>query len=184
VAGLLSKPTTAPGPRRDGLIKKALCYSPGWGDIDFAVPMFDEFMKRWIPHFDPQSAGWSLALLAVYTRIPIKEHPGRGGLVWIVECNSAAPAAVAVPPGIYPGPGDLSAGAAWMHWGCGARRRDRTCSATAGVRSRPGGAQRRRHRGRQRHSTWAPDGQLASATPLKAGASCHPCAITRPSRPK
>jgi hypothetical protein len=36
-------------PIRDGLIKKALCYSPRWGEIDFTVPMFDEFMKRWIP---------------------------------------------------------------------------------------------------------------------------------------
>ena len=49
VAALLQKKTTALGPTRDGLIKKALCYSPRWGEIDFTVPMFDEFMKRWIP---------------------------------------------------------------------------------------------------------------------------------------
>jgi len=49
VAALLAKKTTALGPTRDGLIKKALCYSPRWGEIDFTVPMFDEFMKRWIP---------------------------------------------------------------------------------------------------------------------------------------
>jgi hypothetical protein len=49
VAALLKKKTTALGPTRDGLIRKALCYSPRWGEIDFTVPMFDEFMKRWIP---------------------------------------------------------------------------------------------------------------------------------------
>jgi hypothetical protein len=49
VAALLKKKTTALGPTRDGLIKKALCYSPRWGEIDFTVPMFDEFMIRWMP---------------------------------------------------------------------------------------------------------------------------------------
>jgi hypothetical protein len=49
VAALLRKKTTALGPTRDNLIKKALCYSPRWGEIDFTVPMFDSFMKRWIP---------------------------------------------------------------------------------------------------------------------------------------
>jgi hypothetical protein len=49
VAALLSKRATALGPTRDGLLKKSLCYSPRWGEIDFTVPMFDGFMKRWIP---------------------------------------------------------------------------------------------------------------------------------------
>jgi AAA ATPase domain len=49
VAALLNRKTTALGPTRDGLLKKALCYSPRWGEIDFTVPMFDDFMKRWIP---------------------------------------------------------------------------------------------------------------------------------------
>jgi hypothetical protein len=49
VAALIKRKTTALGPTRDGLIKKALCYSPRWGEIDFTVPMFDGFMKRWIP---------------------------------------------------------------------------------------------------------------------------------------
>ncbi|HEY2563754.1 MAG TPA: ATP-binding protein [Acidimicrobiales bacterium] len=52
VAALLGKKTTALGPTRDGLIKKALCYSPRWGEIDFTVPMFDAFMRRWIPDLD------------------------------------------------------------------------------------------------------------------------------------
>jgi hypothetical protein len=49
VADLLGRKTTALAPTRDGLIKKALCYSPRWGEIDFTVPMFDDFMKRWMP---------------------------------------------------------------------------------------------------------------------------------------
>jgi AAA ATPase domain len=49
VARLLSRKTTALGPTRDGLIRKALCYSPRYGEIDFTVPLFDEFMKRWFP---------------------------------------------------------------------------------------------------------------------------------------
>jgi hypothetical protein len=49
VAALLNRRTTALGPARDGLIRKALCYSPRWGEIDFTVPLFGEFMKRWIP---------------------------------------------------------------------------------------------------------------------------------------
>jgi hypothetical protein len=49
VAALLGKKTTALGPTRDGLIKKAVCYSPCWGEIDFTTPMFDTFMGRWIP---------------------------------------------------------------------------------------------------------------------------------------
>ena len=49
VAKLLGKAPTALGPTRDGLIKKALCWSPRWGEIDFTVPMFDAFMRRWIP---------------------------------------------------------------------------------------------------------------------------------------
>ncbi len=53
VAGLLGKKATALGPTRDGLLKKALCYSPRWGEIDFTVPMFGEFMKRWMPDPGP-----------------------------------------------------------------------------------------------------------------------------------
>lgn len=49
VAGLLEKKATSLAPTREGLIRKALCYSPRWGEIDFTVPMFDEFMRRWIP---------------------------------------------------------------------------------------------------------------------------------------
>ena len=51
VAALLGKKVTALGPTRDGLIKKALCYSPRWGEIDFTVPMFGAYMKRCFPDF-------------------------------------------------------------------------------------------------------------------------------------
>ena len=49
VAALLGKRPSALGPTRDNLIKRAICYSPRWGEIDFTVPMFDDFMKRWMP---------------------------------------------------------------------------------------------------------------------------------------
>lgn len=49
VAALLGKKPTQVGPTRDNLIKKALCYSPRWGEIDFTVPMFGLYMKRWAP---------------------------------------------------------------------------------------------------------------------------------------
>jgi len=48
VAALLGKRTNGLAPTRDTLIKRAICFSPRWGEIDFTVPMFDEFMKRWI----------------------------------------------------------------------------------------------------------------------------------------
>lgn len=48
VAAMLGKKTNALAPTRDALIKRALCYSPRWGEIDFTVPMFDDFMRRWI----------------------------------------------------------------------------------------------------------------------------------------
>ncbi|MCU1491382.1 MAG: ATPase [Acidimicrobiaceae bacterium] len=49
VAATLGKSATALGPTRDALLKKALCYSPRWGEIEFTVPMFAAFMKRWLP---------------------------------------------------------------------------------------------------------------------------------------
>lgn len=49
VARQLGKRTTALGPVRDQLVKKGLCYSQRWGELDFTVPMFDQFVKRWMP---------------------------------------------------------------------------------------------------------------------------------------
>jgi len=39
------------GPARANLIKKGMIYSPSHGDIDFTVPLFDEFMRRAVPEF-------------------------------------------------------------------------------------------------------------------------------------
>ncbi|MEX0825362.1 MAG: ATP-binding protein [Acidimicrobiia bacterium] len=36
-------------PRRSGLIKKGMIYSPAHGDTAFTVPLFDQFLKRAIP---------------------------------------------------------------------------------------------------------------------------------------
>jgi hypothetical protein len=49
VAKLLEKPLTALGPTRDRLLKKSLCFTPRWGEIDFTVPLFDQFLRRWLP---------------------------------------------------------------------------------------------------------------------------------------
>jgi len=49
VAQLLGTSTQALGPTRDNLLRRAICYSPRRGEIDFTVPMFDDYMKRWMP---------------------------------------------------------------------------------------------------------------------------------------
>ena len=41
------------GPVRAKLIKKGMIYSPVHGDMAFTVPLFDEFMRRAIPEFQP-----------------------------------------------------------------------------------------------------------------------------------
>lgn len=46
VARSLGKTTSQVGPVRDSLIKRGLCYSSGYGVIDFTVPMFDQFLRR------------------------------------------------------------------------------------------------------------------------------------------
>ncbi len=40
-------------PLRSGLIKKGMIYSPAHGDTAFTVPLFDEFMLRTMPNWDP-----------------------------------------------------------------------------------------------------------------------------------
>jgi hypothetical protein len=57
VAALLGRKITALGPTREALIRKALCYSPRWGEIDYTVPMFDGFMRRWMPDL-PESTSF------------------------------------------------------------------------------------------------------------------------------
>ncbi|OQW54288.1 ATP-binding protein [Candidatus Raskinella chloraquaticus] len=46
VAEALGEPIQALGPRRAKIIKKGMIYSRAHGDIDFTVPMFDDFLKR------------------------------------------------------------------------------------------------------------------------------------------
>ncbi len=70
VAALLGKTMQTVGPVRDSLIKKALCYSPRRGKIDFTVPMFDGFMRRWMPA--PRPTSRTLAKLALYRPTPIQ----------------------------------------------------------------------------------------------------------------
>ncbi len=49
VAAQLGKSLGAVSAVRDALIRRALCYSPARGQIDFTVPLFDQYMKRWLP---------------------------------------------------------------------------------------------------------------------------------------
>ncbi len=46
VAEKLGREPSALGPRRASIISKGMIYSPGYGDIDFTVPLFDDFLRR------------------------------------------------------------------------------------------------------------------------------------------
>ncbi|MEI9997070.1 MAG: ATP-binding protein [Rhizomicrobium sp.] len=46
IANFFKKKGTSFGPVRDSLIKKGMIYSPRYSEIDFTVPLFDQFMKR------------------------------------------------------------------------------------------------------------------------------------------
>ncbi|MDQ6949559.1 MAG: ATP-binding protein [Actinomycetota bacterium] len=48
IAAAMGKTTTQVGPYRDTLIKRGLCYSPRYGLVAFTVPMFDQFLRRWL----------------------------------------------------------------------------------------------------------------------------------------
>jgi hypothetical protein len=49
IAAFFKKKGASFGPVRDSLIKKGMIYSPRYGEIDFTVPLFDQFMKRVVP---------------------------------------------------------------------------------------------------------------------------------------
>lgn len=53
VADKLGVKINTQGPVRANLIRKGMVYSPSHGDMAFTVPLFDEFMRRAIPHFEP-----------------------------------------------------------------------------------------------------------------------------------
>jgi hypothetical protein len=53
IADTLKVKVTSLGPLRAKLIKKGMIYSPAHGDMAFTVPLFNEFMIRAIPEFNP-----------------------------------------------------------------------------------------------------------------------------------
>ena len=53
IADKLSIRITTLGSVRASLIKKGMVYSPSHGEMVFTVPLFDEFMWRAMPHFEP-----------------------------------------------------------------------------------------------------------------------------------
>jgi len=46
IAARLGVRVESVAPRRSGLIRKGMIYSPAHGDTAFTVPMFDEFLRR------------------------------------------------------------------------------------------------------------------------------------------
>ena len=52
IADTLGVKVTSIGPVRAQLIRKGMVYSPAHGDMDFTVPLFDEFMRRVMPISD------------------------------------------------------------------------------------------------------------------------------------
>jgi hypothetical protein len=53
IADKLTAKISTLGPVRASLIKKGMVYSPSHGDMAFTVPLFDEFMRRAMPQFEP-----------------------------------------------------------------------------------------------------------------------------------
>lgn len=49
IAAQLGVRVESVGPRRSGLIRKGMIYSPAHGDTAFTVPLFDEFLRRVMP---------------------------------------------------------------------------------------------------------------------------------------
>jgi methionine salvage enolase-phosphatase E1 len=49
---VLQKSVTALATLRQSLIVKGMIWSPGHGETDFTVPLFDDFMKRIMPGDD------------------------------------------------------------------------------------------------------------------------------------
>jgi len=53
IAQILNSKVTSLGPMRARLMRKGMIYSPAHGKMAFTVPLFDEFMTRTIPNFEP-----------------------------------------------------------------------------------------------------------------------------------
>ncbi|MBE0564515.1 MAG: ATP-binding protein [Krumholzibacteria bacterium] len=56
IAEALGRTVESTGPLRSGLIKKGMVWSPAHGETAFTVPLFDEFMRRAIPDWQPPAA--------------------------------------------------------------------------------------------------------------------------------
>lgn len=54
IATTMGTKITSLGPVRAKLIQKGMIYSPSHGDMAFTVPLFDDFMRRVIPNFEPK----------------------------------------------------------------------------------------------------------------------------------
>lgn len=52
IAEVLVRNVTSVAPTRNALITKGMLYSPSHGDTAFTVPLFDDFMKRIMPHLE------------------------------------------------------------------------------------------------------------------------------------
>ena len=55
IARVLGRPVTALGPTRSSLIAKGKVWSPSHGDTAFTVPLFEDFMARFMPEEDWRS---------------------------------------------------------------------------------------------------------------------------------
>ncbi len=55
IAEKLGKPVSSQAPTRAQLIRKGMIWSPGHGETAFTVPLFDAFMRRMMPEFDPSA---------------------------------------------------------------------------------------------------------------------------------
>ena len=55
IADVLGVQIGSLGPVRAKLISKGMIYSPSHGNMDFTVPLFDEFMLRAIPEFESRA---------------------------------------------------------------------------------------------------------------------------------
>lgn len=53
IADRLSVTVERAGPLRGGLIGKGMIYSPAHGDTAFTVPLFDQFLRRIVPEWQP-----------------------------------------------------------------------------------------------------------------------------------
>lgn len=54
IADVLHIKATSLSPVRAKLIRKGMIYSPAYGDLAFTVPLFDEFMIRAMPNWEPR----------------------------------------------------------------------------------------------------------------------------------